>query len=54
MNESESSMKCRENEHPVKTAVCLLRRMSLADALQDGGLSRSSDEAPIMGVERRG
>jgi len=22
--------------------------------LQDGGLSRSSDEAPVMGVERRG
>jgi len=24
------------------------------DDLQDGGLSRSSDEAPVMGVERRG
>jgi len=24
------------------------------DALQDGGLSRSSEEAPVMGVERRG
>ena len=23
------------------------------DALQDGGLLRSSDEAPVMGVERR-
>jgi len=24
------------------------------DVLQDGGLLRSSDEAPVMGVERRG
>jgi len=24
------------------------------DGLQDGGLLRSSDEAPVMGVERRG
>ena len=24
------------------------------DVLYDGGLSRSSDEAPVMGVERRG
>ena len=24
------------------------------DVLQDGGLPRSSDEAPVMGVEQRG
>ena len=24
------------------------------DVLQDGGLPRSSEEAPVMGVERRG
>ena len=100
MNESEPLMKCRENEHPVKTAVCLLRRRSVADTcllatwqaslrrhefysglfmeqrksyknakgkaqagetpvrpntdvLYDVGLSHSSDEASVMGVERR-
>jgi hypothetical protein len=101
MNASEPPVRCRENVLPVKTAVLLLRRISVAetclpaawqasyrghdfysglitelgkscryvkgkaqageilarpktDALQDGGLPRSSDEAPVMGVERRG
>ena len=33
MNESEPPMRCRENELPVKTAVCLLRRRSVAENL---------------------
>src|SRR4030042_5539869 len=36
MNESESPMRCRENELPVKTTVHLLRRMNVADILFTG------------------
>ena len=36
MNESEPPMRCRENELPVKTAVHLLRRISVAENLFTG------------------
>ena len=45
MNESEPSMRCRENEHPVKTAVCLLRRMSVAENLFTGYVAGVIEEA---------
>jgi hypothetical protein len=45
---------CRNEETQGKgTSQGLLVRPN-TDVLQDGGLSRSSDEAPVMGVERRG
>jgi hypothetical protein len=31
MNESEPSMRCRENEHSVRTTVLLLRRRNVAE-----------------------
>ena len=36
MNESEPPLRCRENELPVKTAVHLLRRISVAENLFTG------------------
>ena len=36
MNESELPLRCRENELPVKTAVPLLRRRSVAENLFTG------------------
>ena len=36
MNESEPPVRCRENELPVKTAVQLLRRISVAENLFTG------------------
>jgi len=45
MNESEPLMKCRENEHPVKTAVCLLRRRSVADTCFTGYTAGVIEEA---------
>ena len=45
---------CRNGEAQGKgTSLGQLVRPN-TDVLQDGGLSRSSDEAPVMGVERRG
>ena len=32
----------------------VVRRASSLEACQEGGTSRSSDEAPVMGMERRG
>ena len=45
MNESEPLMKCRENELPVKTAVCLLRRRSVAENLFTGYVAGVIKEA---------
>jgi len=45
MNESEPLMKCRENEHPVKTAVCLRRRISIAETCFTGYVAGVIEEA---------
>ena len=45
MNESEPLMKCRENEHPVKTTVCLLRRRSVAETCFTGYVAGVIKEA---------
>jgi hypothetical protein len=45
MNESEPSMRCRENEHPVKTTVHLLRRKSVAENLFTGYVAGVIEEA---------
>jgi hypothetical protein len=45
MDESEPLMKCRENELPVKTAVCLLRRRSVAENLFTGYVAGVIKEA---------
>jgi hypothetical protein len=41
------------NDDKGKAQVKPITRLK-TDALQDGRLLRSSDEAPVMGVERRG
>jgi len=41
----EQNGKAQAGEHPVRP---------ITDVLQDGRLHRSSDEASVMGVERRG
>jgi len=45
MNENEPLMKCREKELPVKTAVCLLRRRSVAENLFTGYAAGVIEEA---------
>ena len=45
MNESEPSMRCRENEHPVKTAAPLLRRRSVAGTCYTGYMAGVIEEA---------
>jgi hypothetical protein len=64
MNGSKPLMKCRENVQSVKTVGGLRDGISTkekaqagqtpvrlnTDAVYDGGLSRSSDEVPVMGM----
>jgi len=48
----EQRKSCRNAKGKVQAGETPVRPNT--DGLQDGGLLRSSDEAPVMGVERRG
>ena len=45
MNESEPSMRCRENEHSVRTTAPLLRRRSVAETCSTGYTADVIEEA---------
>ena len=48
----EQRKSCKDEKGKAQAGKTLARLNT--EALQDGGLLRSSDEAPVMGVERRG
>jgi len=48
----EQGKSCKNAKGKAQAGKTLVRLNT--DGLQDGGLLRSSDETPVMGVERRG
>ena len=48
----EQGKSCKDEKGKAQAGKILVRLNT--DTLQDGGLLRSSEEAPVMGVERRG